>query len=541
MSSIPPVTRRPHSDRHEPQSRPSEVNVRVGWWQLGIPIAAIAGVATVLILAANTASRFANPTAPNDAPARTFTAGPATAVALAEFEDNAASLPTPSYEQPLEQSDDATSTTAPIAIIGQDAVEPIRPLTVPQVRRAASKTLLPRTTVEVLTELVHVPEIDLRTFNVTPANFLLPAATGHPTLELFDSRRDLGQFPLVRGRACQLNPLGAQALRIASDQLRAALAPIAASGLAVVVPAVQNTVLDRPLTITSQAARIRPDLLVLMTGGEGDLVRQLVIEALSRAPGRATAQVLATRAVFDPAPNLRRQAARALKKRSAADVQQVLLAALQYPWPAVADHAADALAVTGDRTAVPELVRLLDAPDPARLSTGEDGTPQVREVVRINHLRNCQLCHAPSFNTSDTMRSEVPSTELPLPSPGSHTGSGYGNRASHGDTLLTPVSESVRADISYLRPDFSTLLPVENPGPWPVFQRFDFVVRTRPAKPGELAYPSVSYPQREAVLRALRTLTGADFGDRTEDWKAGLQNDPRFRNLKAETALNDSK
>ena len=38
----------------------------------------------------------------------------------------------------------------------------------------------------------------------------------------------------------------------------------------------------------------------------------------------------------------------------------------------------------------------------------------------------------------------------------------------------------VRADVTYLKQDFSVQLPVANPGQWPAEQRYDFVVRERP-------------------------------------------------------------
>ncbi len=37
----------------------------------------------------------------------------------------------------------------------------------------------------------------------------------------------------------------------------------------------------------------------------------------------------------------------------------------------------------------------------------------------------------------------------------------------------------VRLDVTYLRQDFSTKLPVANADPWPEMQRYDFLVRTR--------------------------------------------------------------
>ena len=45
----------------------------------------------------------------------------------------------------------------------------------------------------------------------------------------------------------------------------------------------------------------------------------------------------------------------------------------------------------------------------------------------------------------------------------------------------------VRADITYLRPDFSANLTVAQADPWPAAQRFDFVVRNTVLTPQEVA------------------------------------------------------
>src|SRR5436305_14561884 len=79
----------------------------------------------------------------------------------------------------------------------------------------------------------------------------------------------------------------------------------------------------------------------------------------------------------------------------------------------------------------------------------------------------------------------------------------------------------VRAEVTYLRQDFSVTQPVEAADPWPTQQRFDYLVSERPAdehgrgrgdtpEAGEESGrgPAVAgYPQRESVLFALRELT----------------------------------
>jgi hypothetical protein len=84
----------------------------------------------------------------------------------------------------------------------------------------------------------------------------------------------------------------------------------------------------------------------------------------------------------------------------------------------------------------------------------------------------------------------------------------------------------IRADITFLRQDFSVQLPaikiVPVQGVAPAL-RFDFLVRTRRLTKAEVArlqepQEEASYPQREAVLFALRELTGQNPGHATEDW-----------------------
>jgi hypothetical protein len=140
-------------------------------------------------------------------------------------------------------------------------------------------------------------------------------------------------------------------------------------------------------------------------------------------------------------------------------------------------------------------VDLLDLPSPsAPVWDARTNQDTVRELVRVNHLRNCLLCHAPSANKEDgPVRGLVPTP---------------------GEALPVQYYESqggdfVRADITFLRQDFSVNLPESDTGPWPREQRYDFVTRL----------PSGNYPQRGAVLSALRGLTGKDGGASSAHWR----------------------
>ena len=112
----------------------------------------------------------------------------------------------------------------------------------------------------------------------------------------------------------------------------------------------------------------------------------------------------------------------------------------------------------GDLEAVPHLLPLLDAPPPARfLSSDRPEKPActVRELVRINHLANCVLCHAPSHDRNDLVRGAVPLGGQPLPPPVAYYEQGQ---------------NFVRADVTYLRQHFSVQQPVARPGTWPAYQ-----------------------------------------------------------------------
>jgi hypothetical protein len=248
---------------------------------------------------------------------------------------------------------------------------------------------------------------------------------------------------------------------------------------------------------------------------ERPTVRIFLVKTLATVKGPNTTAALAQRAVFDSDPEVREAAVKALKSRPAADYRQTLVKALRYPWAPVAERAGEALSALQDQDAVPALVRLLDEPDPAAPFVDRDEIWKVTEMVKVNHLQNCVLCHAPSTASSDALRGFVPTPGREIPNEYYHSGDG----------------SFIRADITYLKQDFSEKLPVANAQPWPEEQRFDFLLRTRDLTGQEVVDLKVRlrergphgsntpYPQREAVLRTLRQLTGVDCGGRREDWQ----------------------
>jgi hypothetical protein len=234
-------------------------------------------------------------------------------------------------------------------------------------------------------------------------------------------------------------------------------------------------------------------------------------------------------AVFSPDEKSRRSAVEALKSRNADDYKEILRRGLRYPWPAVAKHAAAAIADLERTDFLPDLVNMLDDDDPrAPSATKIDGKPATvaREVVRINHHRSCLLCHPP-LPESESGRvaptGAVPVPDLPLDSP------------SMGYRMLSP-DLVVRADATYLRPDFSLMQNVADAAPWPTSQRYDFLVRTRTLNAAEekalkaaLAKSPTPSPYREAALAALRRLTGEDLGTTAAAWRRWLDEKQRDR------------
>lgn len=236
--------------------------------------------------------------------------------------------------------------------------------------------------------------------------------------------------------------------------------------------------------------------------------RLLLVRELAKMEGPSFTAALATAALVDLSPEVRQAALAALEKRPSDQYVPVLLQGFRYPWVPVADHAAVALRKLKPQGVLPKLVALLDQPDPALpVLDQKSKKPVVRELVRLNHLRNCLLCHAPSANDKDGLvRGLVPTPGQPLPR--LYYAGQKGN--------------FVRADITFLRQDFSVNLPIVAPGPWPSEQRFDFVTRVRPVKAEEMSESVAklgTYPQRDAALYALRGLTGKDGGDSASKWR----------------------
>jgi hypothetical protein len=264
----------------------------------------------------------------------------------------------------------------------------------------------------------------------------------------------------------------------------------------------------------------RVSALMQMLAAEAPEMRLGLVKYLTAVPHAEATKALARLAVYSVETDIRAGAVTALKVRREKDYTDVLVNALRYPWPAVAKNAADAITKLERTDLVPELLAVLDSADPRLpVAKGDTKALAVKELVKVNHHRNCLMCHAPNGSGTPnedaiTAQVAVPGQQLPSPSQG-------GYRSDIPELLI-------RLDVTYLRQDFSVSLPVKEAHPWPSNQRFDFFVRERVLSADEaeefrtkLAQKEagVLSPYHKAAVGALRELTGKDAAPTAEAWR----------------------
>jgi hypothetical protein len=261
--------------------------------------------------------------------------------------------------------------------------------------------------------------------------------------------------------------------------------------------------------------------LMQVLGPESVAMRKGLVKYLAATSHAETTRALAKLAIFSAEDEVRHPAIEALKVRRDKDYTAILLQGLRYPLPAVAKRATQAMTRLDRSDLVPELVKFLEEADPRAPTIKEVGAkkvPVIRELVRVNHHRNCLMCHSPAVPNevpANVTTAEVPRPDQPLPFPSD----GYQN--SIPEVL-------VRLDVTYLRQDFSLMQPVTDANPWPEMQRFDFLVRNRVITDDEAkAFPApkagVLSPYQRYALAALRELTGRDAAPTPEAWRKMLE------------------
>ncbi|HEV3438418.1 MAG TPA: hypothetical protein VG122_13730 [Gemmata sp.] len=261
--------------------------------------------------------------------------------------------------------------------------------------------------------------------------------------------------------------------------------------------------------------------LIQMLAPESPELRLGLVKYLTAIPHVEATKALARIAIFSPEDDVRIAATDSLKVRREKDYTDILIKGLRYPWPAVAKRSAEAIARMGRSDLIPELVAVLAKDDPRMPTMKTEGGKQiamVREMVKVNHHRNCMMCHAPGSPetvSSNAITAEVPVQGQPLPLPSE------GYRQSSPDLMI-------RIDVTYLRQDFSAMLAVGDAHPWPEMQRFDFLVRERKLTSDEAneykakltpKEAGVLSPYHRAALAALRELTGKDTAPTADAWQ----------------------
>jgi hypothetical protein len=253
--------------------------------------------------------------------------------------------------------------------------------------------------------------------------------------------------------------------------------------------------------------RVTVAAIVQIFGPADEAERVGLAKCLAAIPHVDATHALARLALFASSDAVQQAAIEGLKDRPAKDYAPVLLQGLRYPLPVASTRAADALVKLQCKDVLADLVNILDEPDPRaphRQTIDGKEISVVRELVRINHHRNCVLCHAPA-NTAGVPR-DVLTAPVPLPDHNLSPSGGYSFRSS--------PDIFVRTDMTYLRQDFSLMMRVENPGAWPEQQRFDFLVRTRVLSEEETEACAKAIakqgtpPSHLAAQYALRQLTG---------------------------------
>lgn len=373
-------------------------------------------------------------------------------------------------------------------------------------------------------ELLRVPEVSIDSrspgsnelFQAAQQCRLTHQAFLGPTF-LTSARYDLSGLPLVVGTDAQLGKEPAEDLHAMSRKLRRCVE--ASIGDPRLDPRPNPDKLRESLMGGEGKEWLKPEAvpcLLQMLQAENTPVRKLLVEVLGKIPGKRATQALAMRAMVDLAPEVREAAVLALKDRPTEEFRGLLQAGLRYPWAAVVAHAAEALVALDAKESLPALAKALAEPDPSLPFTVRRGKLEVhavRELVRVNHLANCVLCHAPSLDRQELVRGAVPVRGMPLPAPS--TTPQYYETGEH----------FVRADVTFVRQDFSVMQTVANPGQWPIHQRFDYLVRLRRATESEmrlaekLTNQMEGSPQRDMLRRAVREVTGKDPGATPDEWQ----------------------
>ncbi len=331
-------------------------------------------------------------------------------------------------------------------------------------------------------------------------------------LAQMQQRPELRGLPFIMGDACKLDAEAGNAFQRSVLAVRAAM----------------DANRSKPFAMDTQSD-VGIAALTQILGPESAGLRTSFAQQLATSQNVAASRELAKAAIFDADGDVRFAALKALQGRPAAEYSDILLHGMRYPMPAVAGRAAQAIIALKQTELLPQLAEMLGeaAPgDPVPAQVDNAAVHVVREVVRINHRRNCLLCHAPvDTGEASEVPGLIPTPGLPAPTTVREY---YGSRELAKAGELLGSEPFVRADTTYLRQDFSVMVPVANAAPWPDKQRFDFLVRTRVVEGKNLANLQAQVAARpanylsenqKAALTALRELTGQNADPNPAAWR----------------------
>ncbi len=316
------------------------------------------------------------------------------------------------------------------------------------------------------------------------------------TIRAAEGRADLAGLPFRTGPETPLGREKAMAMNDLSKQLREAIKTCP-----------NTSVLYARLKGDREQKKWATDKSVpciqQMLQAENGQVRRMACELLRGLDVPEATEALVKWAVFDTDAGNRAAAVDALRTRDKKDVSRLLMRYVRYPLPRAVEHAAEALVALNCQEAIPQLVAAYDQPDsdsPFKIDlTDKFGGTYRQEIVRVNHLQNCVMCHPPSFQPTDLVRGAIPDPKRPLETQTSGYDRGNDRRG-----------DFIEADVTYLRQDFSVVQPVSNHGIWPERQRYDYFVSIRREndEPGEA--PTTTSPYRQAIRFAIKELSQHD-------------------------------
>jgi hypothetical protein len=331
------------------------------------------------------------------------------------------------------------------------------------------------------------------------------------TVGVIASRPDLTGLPTRQGRSARISAKSAKGLASWASRLK-------------------DTKPGELPSLFAQEEWRRPErvpaLVQVLTAGP-ETSRFALVRQLALMEGRPACEALARVAVFDPHPDVRREAVTALKDRPGKEYRPILLGALSHPWEPAAEHAAEALAALKRLEAVPTLLKALKGLDPlAPYATAGRTGRYVKELVRVKHVANCLLCHPPSLHADDPGRAHVPGTgKLQEVTTREFRGFlGYGGAFGTFTTTQLVGATFIRADVTFLRQDYSVTLRDARGGVLRSEGRFDLFVRERVATPADVR-DAVARKRagrtahRRAAEFALRELTGREPGPGEVNWR----------------------